>query len=220
MYIISLIGAPCSGKGTSARALQHEQHFHAIGAGDTLREYMKETGDEFIANLVNNGKIVPVDVVWKLMRHKIEKLMERGQTRILLDGFPRDRDQAEFLCEFLKYHPSAKVFFVELHVSDQVLLDRMMVRYICDNIDCGFISNNPKVKNDEKCCACDTGKMYRRKDDNTKVFEERLNVYHSNLEPLKKFLVEQGCKWIKINAECSVEQMKEDLYKSCGLSSK
>ena len=221
MYIISLIGAPCSGKGTSARALQHEQHFHAIGAGDTLREYMKETGDEFITNLVNNGRIVPVEIVWKLMRHKIEKILSHSQTqhtRILLDGFPRDQNQAEYLCEFLKHYPHAKVFFIELEVSDSILLDRMMIRYICDNTSCNYISNNPNTQSHQLCTTCSTGKMYRRKDDNAEIFEERLRVYHTNLKPLKEYLISQKQKWVTINAECTVEQMKTDLYNVCELT--
>lgn len=203
MYVI-LIGAPCSGKGTHAHNLKTEKHFHTIGAGDTLREYISETNDEVIKTLIHSGNMVPVTTIWRLMRAKIEKLHRHEVTRILLDGFPRDIEQAECLCDFLK-NQSAPVYFIEFIVSDKLLLDRMTNRFMCNH--CHHI-NSQNVK----CDNCNMTDLSRRTDDNIEVFQHRLTVYKKNLAILKEFLCTEQYTWIEIDAERDVNIIKNDIF--------
>ncbi len=203
MYV-SLIGAPCSGKGTHAHNLKTEKHFHAIGAGDTLREYITETNDAMIQNLIHAGKIVPADLVWRLMRSKMEKLNRHGSARILLDGFPRDISQAQYLCDFLK-NQSAPVYFIEFIVNDDKLIERMTARYMCNN--CGHI-NSQNIK----CTQCNTSDLSRRTDDNTEIFQQRLDIYKNNLAILKDYLCTEQHTWIEIDAERDINTIKNDIY--------
>lgn len=203
MYV-SLIGAPCSGKGTHAHNLKTEKHFHTIGAGDTLREYIAETNDEIVKKLIHSGQIVPVDTVWRLMRSKIEKLNRHGSSRILLDGFPRDITQAQCLCDFLR-NQSAPVYFIEFIVNEERLIERMMNRFMCNH--CHHI-NSQSVK----CDHCNTADLSRRTDDNIDIFKHRLSVYNNNLAILKEFLCTEQYTWIEIDAERDVNIIKNDIY--------
>lgn len=202
MYI-SLIGPPCSGKGTHSRILQQQKQFQIIGAGDTLREYAVH--DQYVADLVNNGQIVPIDIIWKLMSEKIIKTVSAGQERILLDGFPREQIQAEYLHKFLK-EQDQPIYFIELAVADEILIERMQNRGVCDK--CGMIANC-KIG---MCTVCESGNICVRADDNIEVFEQRLKVYHSNKNALYEYLTSHGYHWHKVDASGDLSGIAQQIF--------
>src|SRR3954463_16702993 len=96
-----LLGPPGAGKGTQAARLRKDFDLAYIATGDLLREHVEnetELGREASAYM-DEGKLVPDQLVIAMILHKIE---EEGEDGFLLDGFPRNDAQADALYEELE----------------------------------------------------------------------------------------------------------------------
>lgn len=93
----AVIGAPGSGKGTICKRLSQDFGFFHFSYGDHLR---KLGGDptaqyhEITASYLRGGPDLPAPVTIHIVTEKIKELREKGERFILIDGFPRDSEQA------------------------------------------------------------------------------------------------------------------------------
>ncbi|KAI5477919.1 hypothetical protein MNV49_005812 [Pseudohyphozyma bogoriensis] len=132
--VVFVLGGPGAGKGTQCAKLVDDQGFVHLSAGDLLRAEQQRPGSTvgaMIKQYIKEGTIVPMEVTIKLlenaMREAIEKKKSEGQsglTRFLIDGFPRQMDQAikfdESVCE------SSLILF--LVCPEEELLKRLLKR--------------------------------------------------------------------------------------------
>lgn len=139
--VIFVLGGPGAGKGTQCARLVDRHGFVHLSAGDLLRAEQDREGSEFgdmIKTHIKEGKIVPMEVTIKLLENAMRAAMsssageskEAGQgkgipaRRFLIDGFPRQMDQAvkfdETVC------PSKLVLF--LVCPEKILLERLLER--------------------------------------------------------------------------------------------
>ncbi|KAJ3338668.1 hypothetical protein HDU83_007970, partial [Entophlyctis luteolus] len=122
--IIFVLGGPGSGKGTQCAKLKAEYDLTHLSAGDLLRAEVA-SGSEvgvFCDTIMKEGKIVPMNIIIKLLRNAIERAP--NDRAILVDGFPRALDQAQ---EFEKsVRPAAAIvnFTCPLSVLETRLLER------------------------------------------------------------------------------------------------
>lgn len=121
--MIILFGKPGAGKGTQADLLVREENFVLVGAGELLREAART--DQDVAAAINAGKLVGGDVLFPLIA---ERLQRYGHKRIILDGFPRDKDQAGWLKAQLDENPPEKIDLIILEISDDEVRDRLARR--------------------------------------------------------------------------------------------
>lgn len=182
MKVIILMGAPGSGKGTTAERIGEAGYKH-VSTGDMLRAAVKNgtvLGLEADAYM-KKGELVPDGLIIKL----IEDLLDHGSDNAayMFDGFPRTIAQADLLDEALKGRGSAidKVFFLD--VPRAVLIQRLTGRRICRSCGASFHVVNIKPKKDGVCDACG-GELYQRADDSEKTIENRLDVYNKQTESL------------------------------------
>lgn len=211
--ILSLIGPPCAGKGTQARILQDEHSFKAIGAGDLLREAAKN--DPECKQMIDSGVLVPVEYIWNLMEQAIEKELEQNpHADILLDGYPRELNQAVYLDKYLT-SKKQKLYLVNMHVETEVLVNRMLNRTFCEI--CG--NTAVYIEGEEKIC-CDVP-MGKRKDDTIDTFIERLNIYNKNINIVKHFYDDKDtCVWLDMDASASIEEMNQEFHNIINLYTK
>lgn len=201
--IILFAGAQGSGKGTQAKIIAEKLKIAHISTGDLLRNVkgeLKEKTDFYITK----GELVPDNLIIRILKERIkEKDCKDG---FILDGFPRNLKQAK---EFEKIMKIDKI--LEIYISDETAKKRLMGRWNCKK--CGIAYNivtEPKPKNDKKCDICDI-KLYQRTDDIDKeAIKKRLEIYHSETEPILKEYKEKA---IKINGEQSIEKITEDILK-------
>lgn len=178
--IIVLIGPPGSGKGTQGKLLAEKLNLPHISTGDMFREMAKLGNEEvaLIKGYMEQGKLVPSELVNKV----VEKYLSDEQYKIgcVLDGYPRNLEQANFLQNAIKQ--DIKVIFFD--VDDQMIIKRILGRFNC--INCGQIYNSyfVKPKIDNVCDICNSKDFAHRKDDDEQIIKRRIREYKVETSPL------------------------------------
>jgi adenylate kinase len=175
MINIILLGPPGAGKGTQAKSLAQELNLLHISTGDLLRENVKNNTSLGIKakEYMEKGELVPDELINDMIKEKLSSLDNKGG--FVLDGYPRNVKQAEFLDNLLKNY-NQKTFVIYLKVSERVMLERLSGRRICSNCQSIYHLKNMPPKKDSICDICG-GKLYQRPDDQEEVIKKRYSVY-------------------------------------------
>jgi len=195
------IGPQGSGKGTQAKIISEELNLCHISTGDLLRNIEGELKKE-VDICLNAGNLVPDELLIKVLEERIKK--PDCQNGIILDGSPRNLNQAEKIDKILKID---KV--IEISISDEESIKRISGRLLCPKCKASFNElTSPKPKQKEICDFCGTS-LTRRSDDTPQAVAKRLQIYHSETEPLLK-----RYDSIKINGEQTIEKVTEDILEN------
>ena len=182
---IVLLGAPGSGKGTQAQRLQAKYGVPQISSGDLLRDAVArgtELGLKAKAAM-DAGQLVSDDVVLGLIRERLGKPDARAG--FVLDGFPRNSDQANALNAMLSDLGAPLESVLLMDVRRETLIKRLAGRRICRT--CGRVFNiSFAPSGSEPHCDNCAGhpELYQRPDDKEDVIAKRLEVYDAQTQPL------------------------------------
>ncbi|MEW6040795.1 MAG: adenylate kinase [Elusimicrobiota bacterium] len=202
--IIVFLGYPGSGKGTQAKKLAQEFGFSHVSTGEIFREIMdKNTATaRKIKNYMETGNLVPDDITVEVVNEKLE--LEKNQG-FILDGFPRNVNQALMLDNYLEREDKKidMVFFFA--ISDKVSIERLSARRLCPRCGRSYNMISQKPQNDEICDVCGI-KLIHRSDDDSKTIKRRFDVYKEQTSHLIEYYVERK-KLVKIDAEGSIEKI-------------
>lgn len=206
---IFLFGPPGSGKDTQGKKLSTVLNIPLISSGDALREEISnrtEIGIKF-EELIDNGLLVPDEAMHEFF--KIILLKHDLKEGFIFNGFPRTVTQAKFLFEYLIEHGTNFDCIIYLKVGDDEIVKRISGRLLCKN--CGAVYNiyYNSPENDSKCDVCG-GDLYRREDDDEKVVEKRLEVYHKEASPLIEYF-KSAYDFFEINGSGSEEEVTKRL---------
>ncbi|KAF6161425.1 hypothetical protein GIB67_009304 [Kingdonia uniflora] len=93
------IGNPSAKKHMYAERLSKLLDVPHISMGSLVRQELNPRSSIYkqIANAVNQGKLVPEDIIFGLLSKRLEEGCYKGETGFILDGIPRSRIQAEIL---------------------------------------------------------------------------------------------------------------------------
>jgi len=179
-----LLGAPGSGKGTQAKRLCQELGLTLISTGDLLREAVRNNTPLGVKakGFMDAGKLVPDELVIGLIREKVSGL-DGG---FLLDGFPRNLEQARMLDEIADINLA-----VNLDVDEQIIVDRIVNRRSCKQCNEVYHLIAKPTRMEGVCDKCG-GELYQRTDDTEAVVRERLRVYKERTLPLAEFYSQRG----------------------------
>ena len=179
---IVLLGAPGSGKGTQAQRLQAKYGVPQVSSGDLLRDSVArgtELGRKAKA-VMDAGQLVSDDIVLGLIRDRLRKPdAARG---FILDGFPRNIDQANSLNALLKELGQPVDAVLLLDVRRETLIQRLAGRRTCPT--CGTVYNIHSMPAGANTCSRDGAQLYQRPDDKEEVVAKRLEVYQNQTQPL------------------------------------
>jgi adenylate kinase len=181
---IVLLGAPGSGKGTQAQRLQAKYGVPQVSSGDLLRDAVArgtELGLKAKAAM-DAGELVSDDVVLGLIRERLSR--PDAAQGFILDGFPRNSQQATALSAMLEQLGQPLDAVLLLDVSHELLLQRLAGRRNCPQ--CGRVYNVASLPPGEtRCQACpDHPELIQRPDDREEVIANRLEVYANQTQPL------------------------------------
>ena len=185
-----LVGPPGAGKGTQAVFLATHYSIPHISTGDIFRANIK--GETELGKLAKSymdaGNLVPDSVTNEMLKYRIGHA--DAADGFLLDGYPRNVGQAEFLDVVLEEKVISLDAVLELQISNEEIIKRLSGRRTCR--DCGapshVIFEKPAV--DGVCDKCG-GELYQREDDKEEVVANRLNVYAEQTEPIISYYQKQ-----------------------------
>jgi adenylate kinase len=209
------MGPPGAGKGTQAANIVKEYGVCHISTGDMFRDAMKKGTDmgNLAKSYIEKGELVPDSVTIGIVKERLSQndCKEHG---FLLDGFPRNLDQAKALDEILTDLEYKLDGVINIDVLKQVLIDRIVGRRICKTCGATFhvLYNKPKV--DGICDVC--GKeLYTRPDDNAETATNRLTVYENQTAPLLDYYSERGLL-MNVNGDQELDQVFAEIKKYLG----
>jgi adenylate kinase len=182
---VVLLGPPGAGKGTQAARLADYFGVAHLSIGDMLRAAIAggtELGRK-AEEYVNAGELVPSDLLAGVVK---ERLYEERE--FLLDGYPRNLEQAEFLETFDGLNLDAVLC---LDVDDETLVRRLTGRRICPNDGTIYHIGGDTSSNGLNCGVCGAA-LVQREDDKEETVRRRLGVYKRETEPLQKFFRVRG----------------------------
>lgn len=185
MLNLVLFGAPGSGKGTQSAKLIDEYGLYHISTGDLLREHIARQTEygKKAADRIARGELIPDELMLEILGHELDRNMSKVKG-IVFDGFPRTVPQAEALEKLLESKGTRLHAVVGLDVPEEDLIERLLKR----------------------------GKESGRADDNLETINNRLKVYHSQTEPLRKFYTDLD-KFIAVNGKGIVDDIFRDIAK-------
>ncbi len=211
---IIMLGAPGAGKGTQAKMIAEKCGIPHISTGDIFRANIKN-GTELGAKAkeyMDKGLLVPDELVCDLVVDRIQQAdCEKGY---ILDGFPRTIPQAEALEAALNAIEQKLDYAIDIDVPDENIINRMSGRRAC--VGCGatyHVLFNP-TKVEGKCDVCGES-LILRDDDKPETVKKRLDVYHTQTQPLIDFYTERKVL-VEVDGTQSMDKVFEDIMKILG----
>lgn len=210
-----LLGAPGAGKGTQAAVLVEKLGTPHISTGDIFRHNIKN-GTELgrkAKEYIDRGALVPDEVTVGIVKERLAR--EDCGKGFILDGFPRNIPQAEYLDGILAEKGDTLDHVVEIHVSDEEIVKRLSGRRVCSSCGASYHTvYNPPPK--EGLCGCG-GAIIQREDDREETVLKRLKTYHAQTEPLKDYYGKKGILLIVVGQE-DIRDTTAGMMKALGVN--
>lgn len=203
---IVLLGAPGSGKGTQAQRLQAKYGVPQVSSGDLLRDAVArgtELGKQ-AKSVMDAGQLVSDDIVLGLIRERLGR--PDAANGFILDGFPRNIEQANSLNTLLGDIGQPLDAVLLLDVRNETLMQRLAGRRICWK--CGTVYNVHSLPAGVTTCAKDGTELHQRPDDKEEVIGKRLSVYEQQTKPLIEHYSKLGLLR-KVAGEGELEEVSE-----------
>ena len=211
-----LFGPPGAGKGTQAQLLRDKLNLAHISSGDLFRHNLNNKTPLGLkaAEYMNQGQLVPDEVTIDIVLDKVLSL--NSAEGFILDGFPRNRNQAEVLEKALTQRSRNIDKVVHMDVSQEELVRRLGGRYICRDCQAPHsIDAMDSTQNNPKCEQCG-GELYQREDDRSEAVLKRIQVYQDETVPVLDFYRERELL-LDVSGLNSVEQVNQDVMSRLGI---
>ncbi len=145
--MIILMGLAGSGKSTQGKKLAELTGRVWISAGQVLRD----ANDPELKAVMETGKLVDDMLTVKLMAEKMAEVVRSGRDAVL-DGFPRDVEQAEWIAENIV---EVMQLVVIIEVPKDELYKRLELRGRADDLDRGAIEERFRIVEQNICSVCE-----------------------------------------------------------------
>jgi adenylate kinase len=179
---VLLLGPPGAGKGTQSGRLADRFDLEHVTTGDALRANPDmETDYGTPREYMEAGELVPDPVVNEIVKAALE-----AADGYVLDGYPRNLEQAEYLDGITDLD-----VVVTLEVPRDELIARLTGRRICPDCGRNFHLEYDPPADPGVCDDCGT-ELIQREDDREDVVRERLRVYDENTAPVVAHYDERG----------------------------
>jgi len=219
---ILFFGPNGSGKGTQGAILKKKYNIPHIESGAIFRENIKggtELGKQAKA-YIDKGDLVPDDITIPMILDRLKE--DDCKNGWLLDGFPRNKNQAVKLHEALKKENMKLDIVIEMELDREIAKNRIMGRRLCVNDN-----NHPNniyidaIKPDgDKCRVCG-GELSKRDDDQDEAaIDKRHAIYYDDTEGtlaaayyFRDIADQEGIKYIPLDGKASVDEVADELVK-------
>lgn len=187
--LIILLGPPGCGKGTQADRLSKKFNYPHISTGAMLRDEidMKTPLGLEAKGYVEAGKLGPDRLIYDILFSRIARDDCKGGA--ILDGFPRNLEQAEVLREHLLENDD--LLAINFVLDDNTIIERMSGRRLCSTCGASYHLEHAPPK-EPGICDSDGGDLYQRSDDSPAVVANRLNIFTQSTAPLIEYYRKSG----------------------------
>jgi adenylate kinase len=186
-----LLGPPGAGKGTQAERLVSDFDLPYYATGDILRAAVKDEtplGKE-AKGYMDRGELVPDELICKVIMERIDQ--PEAEDGFLLDGFPRNEQQADILENALENRERKLTAVLLIDASDDEVIKRISGRRVCvKNQHVYHVDFDPPKH--EGVCDQDGSRLIQRDDDKPETIKKRLEVYHAQTKPLIDYYESRG----------------------------
>ena len=204
---IVFLGAPGAGKGTQAARVAQELGLVHIATGDLFRK-VQEEGTELAKQAkyyMDKGILIPDEITIEVVLQRIAQ--PDCEAGVILDGFPRNLNQAETVDKALAELDKEIAKVVYIKVTEQELLERLSGRWICRQCQAPYHSVNSPPLVAGRCDRCG-GELYQRSDDTVETVKKRLEVYFTETAPLIDYYGSDG-RLLEIDGEGEVAEVEK-----------
>ena len=201
-----IFGPQGCGKGTQGQLLSDRFGVPLIGAGDLFRAEIAEKTQmgKLAKRHVDRGDLAPDELGNAIIAVQLKK--QPIQNGFILDGYPRNVEQATFLDKIVKINLA--IYF---KISDAEAVRRLTGRLQCSRCRHVYhVTDAPPAK--PGICSICGGKLYHREDDTEPIIRRRLATFHFMTEPLASFYRQRGALLV-VNGEQAIPYVFEDLTK-------
>ena len=209
MTVVVLLGAPGAGKGTQADILADRLGIPHVATGDLFRTAVRDGSPIGLEarRYMERGQLVPDDITIRMLLGRLTAADAAGG--VILDGFPRNRPQAEALATALAECGSAVDRAVNIEVPTDELVRRLSGRWVCR--DAGHVyneyTNPPQVAGR---CDIDASPLIQREDDKPETIRARLSQQLASLEDVVRHYDQAGLLLV-VDGLQPIEGVTEDL---------
>lgn len=207
---IIFIAPPAAGKGTQSSLLKENFGYLHLSTGDLLRAEIKKKTDlgTRIENIISKGELVSDEIITELLKNELNKISDK---KFILDGYPRNINQAKILNELFAETNINNYIALYLDLDEELALKRALGRVVCSN--CGESYNiyfqNLQPKENDICDKCHS-KLIKRSDDDKETFRKRFKTYLEVTNPLLDYYKKQNRLYI-IDASQDSNQIFADI---------
>jgi len=152
---------------------------------------------------MEKGRLVPDKITIRMVLERMSA--PDCEPGVILDGFPRNLEQAEALDKALAQQAKAIDKVVYIMVSEDELLKRLSERWICRRCQTPYHTINYPPQVWGKCDKCGS-ELYQRPDDTVEAVKKRLQVYSTQTAPLIDYYTRAG-NLLEVDGEGSVDEV-------------
>jgi len=183
MTAMVLLGPPGAGKGTQATRIAEKLSIPAISTGEIFRANMSE-GTEIglqAKAFIDRGEFVPDSVTNAMVKARLSA--PDTANGFLLDGYPRNVEQAHVLADMCEEVGITLDLVLEIQVDEDEVVTRMMKR----------------------------AEEQHRTDDTEPVMRHRLEVYHQQTEPVAAYYADHDLLQV-VDGSGSIDEVTERIF--------
>ncbi len=220
---ILIFGPNGSGKGTQGAKIQEKYQIPHIESGAIFRQNIKggtELGKK-AKEYIDRGDLVPDDITIPMILDRLKE--DDCKKGWLLDGFPRNKVQAETLDQALKKENMDLDYVIEIVLDRQIAKQRIMGRRLCANDNnhpnhIAFDAIKPVEKDGKLVCRVCGGELSTRPDDQDEdAIDKRHNIYYDDntgtVAAINYFKNTDGPKVISVDGTPSIEEVRDSIMK-------
>lgn len=208
------VGPPGVGKGSQAKILAKHLNIPHISTGDMFRAHFKNNTSlgQLAKSYTDKGQLVPDSVTNDMVKDRFAH--DDVKEGFILDGYPRNVAQADFLDQLLKDKGWHLDWVVNITAEDDILVKRITGRRVCPV--CGtiyHIESNKPLK--EGICDKDGATLIQRNDDTEEIVKDRLTVYQNETFPLISYYSDKKLL-VDVNGDQELNLVTKDVLKVLG----
>jgi adenylate kinase len=209
MTVVVMLGAPGAGKGTQAALLAERVQTPHVATGDLFRAAVREgtpLGHE-AQKFMERGQLVPDDITIRML---LERMDEPDAAKgAILDGFPRNRAQAEALDTALAERGAKVDHAVEIRVPSDEVVRRLSGRWVCRDAGHPYNDDSNPPREPGRCDV-DGSPLVQREDDKPETVRARLEIQLASLGEVLAHYANRGILRT-VDGTQSIEDVTEDV---------